>query len=277
MANNFPFYDKVFRKRKTLDSEISFDTDTPGSSKMARGAAVVVVRKRRRFTPLRFRGGKFSKSFAGRMARRTFSQPFRTGGRYPGVGEIKNIDVTNVAGTTLFNTTGTVQLLNPITQGSTANNREGRKVIMNSIHLKGHVTALSDAAANETYCRTLIVYDRQTNAAALTIALVLAATVNAYQFNNLDNKDRFVTLFDSAKLLGRKINTTTQAYAMGAANFQHNFHKRINLPINYNTGTDNSVGSITSGSIYLITIGDAAVDGTEPAMYWNSRIRFTEG
>lgn len=231
-------------------------------------------RKRRSVTPRFFkRRFNLKRGVAAKMARRAFSQPFRTGGRFRGMGEIKYIDATDVSATSVYNTTGLVTLINPIAQGDDNTNRDGRQIRMVSVHMRGRIEG-PDTVQQDAGCRTLIVYDRQTNATALTIAGVLGTSATAFFFNNLDNKDRFVVLFDSYTTVGYHVNTATQAFAKANdGKTVQIFNKRVNLPVTY-SGTGATVASITTGSLYLITLGDQASD--TPYLLWRTRVRFVE-
>lgn len=256
--------------RKRIAPNTGFEIVSPGSSKMPRVAVVAAVRKRRRFKSFPFKGK------VARMARRTFSQPFRTGGRFKSSAEIKNVDFENVAGTQVYDTTGLVTLVNGIATGDLGSQRNGRKVTMVSIHLRGKIAPV-DGTTQAVGCRTMLIYDRQTNAAALTIAQVLDTSVSANSlcWNLLDNKDRFVVLMDKYIAIGGFDTTATQTYAQSPTVSEVVFHKKFNLPVAFNTGTGATVASITTGSIYILTIGDAAA-GAGCTLIWKSRVRFLD-
>lgn len=282
MSNNFPFYDKVFRKRKYSDlaGDLEFQQDkvrtleTPVEETTT--TTTTSMPFTRRYTKKRFRGPRkfFRRGAVAKMARRAFSQPFRTGGRFSSGREIKNKDFQNVAGTAVTDTTGRVDLINGIGNGDLGTERNGRKVVMTSIHLNAFIDPV-DGVTVAHLARVLIVYDRQTNATALTIAQVLIVA-DSLSFNNLDNKDRFVILMDKKFCIGAYDTTATTAVAQSPTNALINFHKKIWLPVSFNaTATADTVATITTGSVYVITIGTAGV-GAGGKVIWRSRIRFND-
>jgi len=106
-------------------------------------------------------------------------------------GEFKAVDVHAATAVT---TTPIVVLLNGIARGDDINERTGREVDMRSIQFSAQVRAATTTGVDQTH-RVLIVYDRQTNAAAPTMAQVCeSATIQAPR--NLENRKRFSILFD---------------------------------------------------------------------------------
>ena len=87
-------------------------------------------------------------------------------------GEFKAID-TNVSFD--VNTTGTVTLLNGCARGDEISERTGRETLIKSIEMKWVATS-TDTTGTAQVGRLLVVYDKQPNAAALTIANVLSVT-----------------------------------------------------------------------------------------------------
>lgn len=177
--------------------------------------------------------------------------------------EMKFKDVqTNQAATT----TGATQLLNGILQGVDVQQRVGRKCVIKQIYLRGKVTL--GGTPTTSSARILLVYDKQPNNAALTPTDVLAAvgantaTVSA---NQLNNRDRFVTVWD-------KVKTVNVA---GTAEVFWKCFKKVNLPTIY-SGTDDQIGSIASGALWLLIVGDIAAGATCPLTYTNVRIRFLD-
>jgi len=190
----------------------------------------------------------------------------RAGGRLPSAaGELKNVDATSTALIVAAQTTATLALLNGITQDSTANGRIGRRVTLKSLYVRFQMS-LAPTTAGNSPIRLMIVYDKQTNAAALTAAQVLQADAIVNP-NLLDNSRRFVTLMDWES---DGIGTA------GPGAIHHTFYKKLNLPMEFNTGTTNVVGSIVTGSIYVLAYQNGQLITANPTQAFYSRIRFLE-
>ena len=86
-------------------------------------------------------------------------------------GEFKSVDTVL---SQPIDQTGAVTLVNGIARGDEINERNGRELTMRSIQFNARAYATSGTGSDQIG-RVLIVYDRQTNAAALTGAQVLAS------------------------------------------------------------------------------------------------------
>lgn len=179
--------------------------------------------------------------------------------------ELKNVDVTNTALIIASQTTATVQLLNGVAQDSTANGRVGRRIVMKSLYYR-FTCALAPTTAGSASIRLLIVYDKQTNATATTAALVLTSDqINA--MNLLDNARRFVTLVDKViPCMGTG----------GPGSVTEVGYKKLNLPVEFNAGTTAVIGSIQTGSVYLLAFQAGNLITTNPSQTFQSRIRYTD-
>lgn len=165
-------------------------------------------------------------------------------------GERKVIDVnvtTNpTPGTGAFSTGS---LLNGLSLGSDYNARIGRKIIMKKIMCRWSGVGTAGFPGN---VRILVVYDKQANGAACANTDVLvSATFNA--FNNLNNRDRFITLMDE---ITPTISTSDEA-AAGIIT------RKISLETIFNSGNTGNVGDIQTGSIFYFLatqIGSGTID-----------------
>lgn len=227
----------------------------------------------------RKRTSKSSRYAGGRPKKRTVItqglSPARTGGYYgvlarKALNEKKVIDVdpANYA----FDTTGSVTLLNGVATGTDFTDRIGRKIVLKSMYLRGILKPVDNNVGN-TLCRLIIVYDMQTNGAAPAITDVLKSASPSAQLN-MNNRDRFKILVDRAYALGGVSDATTQSFSSGKNVYSIKKYKKCNLETLYN-GTTNAVGSIATGSIYMITIGDQ-VAGNGGQGNISSRIRFVD-
>ena len=140
--------------------------------------------------------------------------------------------------------------LNAVSVGAGLNQRIGRKIQMRSIKLdillqapgtwtaNSGVGALMQPAASSQLApvRILLVYDRQTNGAAVNAGDVLApigasglggaTSVGVCSSNNLNNRSRFLTIYDKVYQLS-SVNTPYRKVSI---------YKKMNLPVIYNSG-----------------------------------------
>lgn len=159
--------------------------------------------------------------------------------------ELKVID-TAVA-TYVFDTTGTVTLLNGAAVGSDFTDRIGRKSMFKSLLLQGLVAPVSGAVSSLN--RIMLVYDTQPNGALAVVTDVLN-TANAASMLNLNNRDRFEILWDEY--------FETGFYTAGAVADRTSRpvrqYQEFDLPTVYG-GAGATVASVQTGALLLLTVG----------------------
>ena len=100
-------------------------------------------------------------------------------------GELKSVDTTvNLS----CDTTSAVQLLNGIARGDEISERNGRQVTLKSIEMRCKCRVTAGTGVDQQQ-RIIVVYDRQTNAAACGVGDVLSS-VNLLYPRNLENRRR---------------------------------------------------------------------------------------
>lgn len=180
--------------------------------------------------------------------------------------ELKFIDVTAnndpPIGATTFSA-GT--LLNGCIPGSNATNRIGRKIHMKSLVLRWGVNLRSTSVAGGNV-RVLVVYDKQSNAAAPAITDILL-TDDFYANNNLSNRDRFLTLID---IISPCVSTGGDVTCSGVE------YRKLNLESMFNTGTAGTVADITTGSVYIFVAQTGTITTTAPDFFASARIKFLD-
>lgn len=160
---------------------------------------------------------------------------------------------------------GTPTLLNGLANGSDASTRIGRKIIMTSLYFRT-VVQLATTSTGGAAFRIVVVYDKQSNAAAPAVTDVFVAD-NFRSPNNLSNRDRFVTLCD---VVTDQIGTGT--------NYSGNvtIYKKINLETMFNAGSAGTIGDISSGSIYFFVAQSGGILTANPTVNTYARIRYTD-
>ena len=186
---------------------------------------------------------------------------------YPGRGpsrvEFKAVDTSvNIA----CDTTGHVALLNGIARGDDINQRIGRKVVMRSMEVRVESYVTHNTGIDQNH-RVLIVFDRQCNATALTVADVLTA-VDINSPRNLTNRSRFKILYDNLHHLSSTAEPGSHKVI--------DMYRRLWLPVTFNSGDDGTVSDIQTGSLYLVVVGNVAAGTSAGAVGGKIRIRYTD-
>lgn len=172
--------------------------------------------------------------------------------------ELKMVDTSNIDGllASLALTNGV--LLNPIGAGDDINQRDGRRVLLHSIQLRGFVYA-SGNPSQPVVGRLVVVYDRQSNAALPSSATFFNNTAVFSSLNNVNNQGRFLTIFDEM------ISLDSSTLGGGGRHVQHfNLFKYLkNIPTRFQ-GNENNIGSIESGSLvgYFFASSNSAASMT---------------
>lgn len=180
---------------------------------------------------------------------------------------------------------GSFLLVNGIVPGAAGYQRVGRKISMNSLAIRGWVYfAQAGAAPTFDFLRMLVVYDRQPNGALPALADILldctsaGATATESTSNvNLNNADRF-------KILKEQVWATPGAAAAAAYSginentpLEFKIYLKLNgLETHYNNGVAGTIADITTGALYLITVG---LNGAADYQYragTDTRLRYTD-
>lgn len=188
--------------------------------------------------------------------------PLRTGG-YANIPEVKYIDVSI---SSVVSNVGAAVLLNGCTPGSGATNRIGRKITMISCHVKLYIKQNTSDNSNWTGVKIALVYDKQTNATALSWSDVYD-TSSVIADRNLDNRDRFIVLWDS-KAIG------FDAYGSAKNVHTENVFIKRRLDVIFNSGSAGTVADIQTGSLHLLHYTDETTN--VPSMGCQTRVKFVD-
>lgn len=229
---------------------------------------------RRKYTASRQAVARAANLLRARVATTTRA-PLRTGGFYGvynrrGREELKLIDKEATA--TTFLAAGAVTLLNGIAQGTDNTDRIGRKTILKSILFRISVFPSATApAATGDVVRVMLVYDCQTNAAAPAVTDIISAGFYDNPMN-LNNRDRFKILADKFITMSAN-NYAAAALTAGSPTAKHlKIYKKMSMDQIF-AGTAATVGSISTGGIFLLTISKGNLISTYD---YDSRIRFID-
>lgn len=197
--------------------------------------------------------------------------------------KVKDID----AAVYQVNTTGSITLLNGLTKGDDIGNREGRKVTVKSIFIRGMVypeqgTTAIVAGGAETLnqlLRMIIFVDYQpVTATAVTLTDVLKEA-SSYSQLNINNRTRFRVLHDETFTVPNSFKAFTAATgAVGNIGGAHEVkvYKKVDIPVTFNSGDAGTFADIQNGAIYMLWVGSAAAGTTDCNATLSTRVRFTD-
>lgn len=188
--------------------------------------------------------------------------------------ELKYVDTATTV--SVFDTTGWAFPVNLLAVGDDNTTRDGRQVCIKSVQVRGKVVN-TDSSVLADKCRMMLVWDNANNSAATTSAQFIAlllTSASSRAFPSVDNANRFTILWDSHFTLGLYDSTATQAVIGAPCQKDIDVYKRINQITQY-SGTTAVIDSIQNGSLWLVTIGDVAVNAGHTFL-GQVRVRFTD-
>jgi len=166
-----------------------------------------------------------------------------------------------IAGTAIQST-----LLTQVAQGTTNNTRLGRKIRLLKLTLRWQAQLAANTLGG-TPLRIKIVYDKQTNGAAMATTDVVYADL-FYAPNNLDNTDRFITLIDEIT----EPMSIQNNFSIGGQ-----FNRKIDLEqvwLGQNAG--GAIADLLTGSVYMFVWQTGAATVGAPTFQYITRIRYTD-
>jgi hypothetical protein len=222
--------------------------------------------------------------------------------------ELKSIDVgsattTAPGGTDLYCNTASTSIipLNLIAAGSSFFNRIGRRIELRSIDICFQIQNISGVSrlVPADLLRIMVVYDRQTNGALPSISDIIQDTdsnannlTNSMSGPNLNNRDRFMVLFDKRVQLPVTVLSTGSGVTFpfpnstGGANTKdfgfgvHRYYRKLpKLITQYKAdSTTPVIGDIATGGVYIFTLCTQNASGSEGfyIINWHSRIRYSD-
>lgn len=178
---------------------------------------------------------------------------------------------------------GTGLALNAIAQGDDYNNRDGRKINLKSIHVRGYVNRpaveIGATPQGDELVRIILYWDKQCNGQQGTSTQIVTTggTTDVTSLRDIQYTKRYKVLKDI--IVPMEVNPAGVAadnFAVGPIRRFFNFNvKNLNIPVRFNS-TGGTVTAITDNAIHLIACNtNAAVDGNWTVIY-TSRVRFTD-
>lgn len=185
--------------------------------------------------------------------------------------EMKSVDTA--VNTYVADTTGTVTLIGGVASGDDINTRDGRKIVMRSVHIRGFLAPV-DTDTTSAHCRVLVVYDSQPNGAAISTVANILSAATSLSFNNLDNRSRYKVLIDKAYTIGGDSIAANQVRTGSPSVHTIEERRTFKLPSIYNTTTA-VITAISTGALLLVTIGSNGV-GAGGVFALACRMRFQD-
>ena len=215
-------------------------------------------------------------------------------------GEIKSMDTLGPAASTsvsyyAINNAGVVIPLNIVCIGSSSWQRIGRKITMKSLQIKGTFGYLNIETASPlnpltTYCRLMIVYDKQTNGATANVNDILLDQVTGaddtnnygcYAGINMNNRDRFEVIVDHRITIPYVGPSIVNANAVTANATPYNveiFRKLHDRETHFKKDTTPNpvIGDISTGSLLMLLIGDQSPTYSCTQFTGSIRLRYSD-
>jgi len=152
--------------------------------------------------------------------------------------------------------------------GNSNTDRNGAKIMLKSIHLKGLIQ-LNDAGTPTTSAvRVMVILDRQTNGALFSPDDLLFSTASHQALissRSVHQMARFKVLFD------RLVHVSPQ----GPQTKIINFYKRCSFPIHYKNNTA-TITDLKSNSLSVYYVSDISALNSPPKLTYNLRLRYTD-
>lgn len=175
-----------------------------------------------------------------------------------------------------LNTTGSIILLNTVAQGTTVNQRVGKKILLKSLQCRGLMNNDATAVLNDV--AYMIVYDKRPTGSLPAITDILN-TINSNSMNNDNNSGRFSilkrvdeVLVGNASFTGAVANALTERTTLSADWF---------LPLKdrqtvYKALGTGAIADIEEGALYLVTVGSNVAGTLDATLTVSFRLRFMD-
>lgn len=200
----------------------------------------------------------------------SFSRQIGAAAPYRPAPEKKNIDI-GTALLSLSRVLGTwqINLINGITQGTTANQRVGRKITLESVMVRFYAIA-STGNGIAPNIRWMLVYDREPDGSVPLPAPTILTEDSINGVNNIVEGDRFMILHDEYQ---QRADSGCSTYEPAGK-----FFKKFSPPLEmtYDNVATGTIADISKGALYIMacTIADAHATATQ--FRYLSRVRYTD-
>lgn len=179
---------------------------------------------------------------------------------------------------TEMTSTGSVRLLFTCAQGTSTQERIGRKLMLTSIQMKGLVQATNNVAVEHTRNRLSIVYDSRPTGALPGISEIYESAASE-ALTNENGFDRFQIIrswyFPILGNLGAAANVNARSTKMMSHYIKLGKRGKSCAYGVDAAGVAGSIAGIKEGALYLVTTSNQAA-GSGPQSQLNYRVRFRD-
>lgn len=170
--------------------------------------------------------------------------------------------------------------LNKCAAGDTSSTRDGRKIVVKSVQLRGGLHP-TDTSTLDHSVRIILFVDKQNNnndpvgaaaAATTEMGLVLASNTETISMLNSTTAGRFQIIKDWTLFIPGYAAGTGVSNPKSWKDFK--YFKKLELPTHY-SGTTDSAGVINDNALYIAMYSDAAT-GTGSRIDMEARVRFLD-
>lgn len=201
---------------------------------------------------------KFARARVSTVRRNTL--PF--GARDPGFVDLANANRG-------CDTTGSITLVATIAQGTTINQRIGKKAQYKSFQVRGHIFAGSLGTISQA--GWMLVYDKRPSGALPAITDILTS-VSSFAFPNDANANRFHTIKRcDYEVIGDSTGPATDSVA-----YKVEEYVKFKGMIGFKAAGTGAIADIEEGAVYLVTYGDTAAGTGAPDSDLAIRTRFVD-
>jgi hypothetical protein len=151
-------------------------------------------------------------------------------------------------------------LMNGIATGTNDSDRVGKSLKITSAMIRAVVT-LDPTTPTNTFCRFMVVLDKQSNSTTPTMTDILD-TISVHSFRNTEKGKRFTVLTD------RRFSITTEK-----PQYVFNSYHKLNTHVEYD-GTGSTEASISTNSLWFIFFSELASNA--PVMNYQTRVRYID-
>jgi len=185
--------------------------------------------------------------------------------------ELKWVTVTQV-GTGSMDSTGGVQHITNVAEGTTINGRIGHEIMVQSVRLQGNCISNHSTAVNNltAICRIALIRDNRDDAdSPPTIATIFGSVCNFYRNHpklpDAEISRHYTILWDKAFVLSPKEG--------GMNGRQLSYFSRRKHRVYWN---GSAVTDTQKGSLYVLTASNLPSAADEPVQQMRSIVRFTD-
>lgn len=172
-----------------------------------------------------------------------------------------------------LDSTGSITLLCAVSQGTSVNQRVGKKIALKSLQFRGNMTARITALINNV--AYMVVYDKRPTGVLPAITDVINA-VTPNSMNNDNNSGRFRVLKRVDETLIGNTDASAAFLTDCTSKSQEWFLPLRDAETVYKAAATGAIGDIEQGALYLITVGDIAASSAAANLTGVMRLRFLD-